>query len=137
MPDLTSERRAELRRDAQRRRLFRFVTSIASDGYPSAGYESIDDELLALLDAADERDKLAAAVERVRALHRPIELWEVDPANGTWVYQDGERVLIEHVCEHCTDDETLAEIDDSEYAPGGSAVSHPCPTICALDGTDE
>ena len=117
--------------------------------------------LLALLDAADEADKLRAEldqarsalaacaeqveeldrlraqVERVRALHRPIELWEVDPANGTWVYRDDERVLIEHVCEHCTDDETLAEIDDSEYTIGGRAIAHPCPTICALDGTDE
>ena len=67
--DLTPERRAELRRDAERRRLFRFVTGTASDGYPSSGYESIDEDLLALLDAADERDRLAAAIERVRALH--------------------------------------------------------------------
>ena len=62
MTDLTPERRAELRHDAQRRRLFRFVTGTASDGYPSAGYESIDDDILALLDAADERDGLLTVV---------------------------------------------------------------------------
>ena len=107
-------------------------------GLPSGSLIAIfPHELRALLDAADEADKLRAQVERVRALHRPIELWEVDPANGTWVYRDDERVLIGHVCEHCTDDETLAEIDDSEYTIGGRAIAHPCPTIRALDGTDE
>ena len=58
MTGLTPERRAELRRDAERRKLFRFVVGTASDGYPSAGYESMDEEMLALLDAADERDRL-------------------------------------------------------------------------------
>lgn len=59
---LTPERRAELRTDAENRRLFRFVTGTASDGYPSAGYEPIDEDLLALLDAADERDRLTAVI---------------------------------------------------------------------------
>ena len=70
---LTPEKRAELRRDAESRKLFRFVTGTASDGYPSAGYESMDEDVLAILDAADERDRLAAAVERVRAL---ADNWE-------------------------------------------------------------
>ena len=71
---LTPERRAELRADAARLRLFRFVTANAPDGYPSGGYEPIDDDITALLDAADERDRLAAAVERVQALHMPDEM---------------------------------------------------------------
>lgn len=74
MTSLTTERRAELRSDAERRRLFRFVAGIASDGYPSSGWESIDEDLTTLLDAADERDRLAAQVERVRALHVRDEL---------------------------------------------------------------
>lgn len=71
MTDLTPERRAELRTDAENSRLFRFVTGTASDGYPSSGYESIDDDITALLDAADERDRLAEQVEQVRAIHYP------------------------------------------------------------------
>ena len=55
--------------------------------------------LRALLDAADERDQLAAAVERVRALHVP----------------DSEGFCV--VCDYMT--------------------PHPCPTLRALDGTDE
>lgn len=55
--------------------------------------------ILALLDDADERDRLAAAVERVRALHE----------------RDGEGFCV--VCDYMT--------------------PHPCPTLRALDGTDD
>lgn len=65
MTDLTPERRAELRTDAENSRLFRFVTGTASDGYPSSGYESIDDDITALLDAADERDRLLRTVSEM------------------------------------------------------------------------
>ena len=74
MSDLTPEKRAELREAATSFKLWRFVTSTASDGYPSGGYEEFGDETLALLDAADERDRLLAAVERVRELHTPDEM---------------------------------------------------------------
>ena len=62
MTNLTPERRAELRADAARLRLFRFVTANAPDGYPSGGYEPIDDDITALLDAADERERLRDAM---------------------------------------------------------------------------
>ena len=65
------------------------------------------DALLALLDAADERDRLAAAVERVRALHAP-EPFEMP--NGEVWYRCGR-------CQH--------------------ASNRPCPTLRTLDGTDE
>ena len=73
MTHLTPEKRAELRAAVEERRLFRFATERGSDGYPSSGLLEIGREVLALLDAADERDKLAAAAERVRAL---ADNWE-------------------------------------------------------------
>ena len=61
MSNLTPERRAELRHYAE------VVRSADCETTMLAHYG----EMLALLDAADERDRLAAAVERVRALHVP------------------------------------------------------------------
>ena len=69
MTNLTPERLAELRTDAENRRLFRFVTSIASDGYPSSGFQPIDADISALLDAADERDQLLTVVHEADQLH--------------------------------------------------------------------
>ena len=63
MTDLTPERRAELRHYAE------VVQSADYETTMLAHYG----EMLALLDAADERDRLAAAVERVRAL---ADNWE-------------------------------------------------------------
>ena len=56
MPDMTPEMLAEMRRllDA-----------------PPQHLTIPRDDVLALLDAAAERDRLAEAVERVRALHKP------------------------------------------------------------------
>ena len=60
MTDLTPEKRAELRAAVEERHLFRFVTALDSDGYPSSGFLEISKEALALLDAADERHHLGA-----------------------------------------------------------------------------
>mgnify|MGYP003484466749 CR=1 FL=1 len=59
MIDLTPERRAELRHYAEVVRSADYETTML------AHYG----EMLALLDAADERDKLATTIKRVRALH--------------------------------------------------------------------
>ena len=96
MSDLAPEKRAELRAAVEERHLFRFATERGSDGYPSSGLLEIGKEVLALL---DERDRLAAAAERIRALHE----------------RDGEGFCV--VCDYMT--------------------PHPCPTLRALDGTDE
>ena len=113
MSDLTPERRAELRRDAEHHKLLRFVIGTASDGYPMAGYESVSEDVLALLDAADERDRLAAAVERVQALHV-----------GSWGCGNPSHTNPDVGCPDC-----FMECDDCGEA-------HPCPTLRALDGTD-
>lgn len=62
MTDLTPERRAELR--------VRAAKPFVVHDFVAPPFTTIDAaDLHALLDAADERDRLAAAVERVRALH--------------------------------------------------------------------
>ena len=72
MIDLTPERRAELRELAER--AHPFVRHGGTD--PAAVYGPAAD-LLTLLNAADERDRLAAAVERVRAIHAGLVLWAI------------------------------------------------------------
>ena len=105
---LTPERRAELRTDAENRRLFRLVTSIASDGYPSSGFQPIDADISALLDAADERDRLAAQVERVREL-----TYESD--DGTRYGHDGHSPIAGYSeCPGCWSDDILAVLDGAD-----------------------
>ena len=78
MSDLTPERRADLRM-----LLGDLDAHLAMDPRPSTAvpfaalFDAALPALPTLLDAADERDKLAAAVERVRALHSPRRAWGV------------------------------------------------------------
>lgn len=99
--ELTPEKLAELRRDAER---------CASDpNFPHDGLGRLVRALPALLDAAAERDALAAAVRRVRALH-----WiDDDDDSGKW-------------CGYCQSDFDAAQADDW----------WPCPTIRALDESE-
>ena len=92
-------------------------------------------DVLALLDAAAERDALAAAVKRVRALHTPSR-WYLDycddPAcdrehvwcNGNDLFHDDDYRL---VCETCSGGE-LEDTDDP--------TPYPCPTIRALNESE-
>jgi len=162
MSDLTPERRAELRNAALGRAS---LTVLAND-------------LAALLDAADERDRLltvadtlgrvngeyameihrcreslgvdedtdphhaaqalAAAVERVRALHKPGDLmaWSEDcddPEGHQWIDDPhgGGMLCADEIsgayCMGCVPDES---VDMSDYP-------HPCATLRALDGTED
>ena len=87
---------------------------------------------------ADERDKLAAAAERVRALHKPGDLmaWSEDcddPEGHQWIDDPhgGGMLCADEIsgayCVGCAPDDAT---DMSDYP-------HPCPTLRALDGTDE
>lgn len=100
MPDLTPERLDLIRSSCRR--------SVAtSDKYPLITMDAAD--VLALLDAAAERDALAAAVERVRALH-----WiDDDDDSGKW-------------CGYCQSDFDAAQADEW----------YPCATIRALDESE-
>ena len=100
--------------------------------------------LRALLDAADERDRLAAAVERVRALHPrgTVEMitatdcvnedcddpeghqWVDDPHGGGMLCGDE---IAGTYCIGCAPDDAT---DMSDYP-------HPCATRRALDGADD
>ena len=88
-----------------------------------------NDDVLALLDAAAERDALAAAVERVRALHTPSR-WYLDycanPAcECEHVECNGNDYQL--VCETCSGGE-LEDTDDP--------TPYPCPTIRALNESE-
>ena len=86
----------------------------------------------ALLDATAERDALAAAVERVRALHIATPFWQLTPEGYAPDMEstapDGAMCL---ACseEHVTDDFENWELDLSD----SGVVHYPCPTIRALD----
>lgn len=94
--------------------------------------------LPALLDAAAERDRLAEAVERVRALHGPRVL-QVLGATCFAEECDHEDVcpLVDYtVCGHCYDVGDGAH--PYAYEEGGlQDVAHPCATRRALDATPE
>ena len=114
MPDLTPETIAELRRRHAALTPFAlsfltggpggdpFIALAAEDGSPltEAGFDAVllfaeiaSDSLPALLDAAAERDALAAKLDAVRALHRPRDTR----------YTDGTHYL---ACWECTDEGT-------------------------------
>ena len=110
MTGLAPEKRAELRAAVEERHLFRFATERGSDGYPSSGLLEISREVLALL---DERDRLAAAAERVRALHV-----------GGWGCGNPSHTNPAVSCPDC-----FMECACGEMCP--------CPTLRALDDTDD
>ena len=149
MPDLTPETIAELRRLAEaatpgpwaarygvswEARVCATTGSLA-DVNSTANAELIVaavNALPALLDAAAERDELAAKVERVRAMHRPA-------------YNDAARSPL------CPDCAAKAGVHpcgcwaDTDYEPvcavcneghKGMSVPWPCPTIRALCGAE-
>ena len=93
--------------------------------------------LRALLDAADERDRLAAAVERVRAIHKPGDLmaWSEDcddPEGHQWIDDPhgGGMLCADEIagtyCMGCSPDDAT---DMSDYP-------YPCATLRALGGAD-
>lgn len=136
---LTPERRAELRADAENRRLFRFVTGTASDGYPSSGYEPIDADLAALLDAADERDRLLTVAdtlgrvngEYAMEIHRCREALGVDEDTDPHHAAQALAAAVGRVrALHVADGEGFCRCCDY-------MTPHPCPTLRALDGADD
>ena len=74
------------------------------------------------------------ALEAVLELHKPVDVWEIDPKNGTWVHRDDERVILTRLCRECTPEFVLEKVEDSEYTPvfHGVEVEWPCPTVTAI-----
>lgn len=70
----------------------------------------------------------AAALTAVLELHEPVQLYELDGRNGTWVYgDDDERVEFGKLCRECSED------DDADDYQQGSYVEWPCPTVAAIE----
>ena len=127
MNDLTLERR-----DKMRRAVAECAIPMGSTMWPVGG-----PTFLALLDAADERDRLAAAVERVRAIHAPSPVFmradecghdpedhdEIESITGAVLCWDSPTG--EFYCTACGGD------------PIDELPAHPCATIAALDGPHE
>ena len=109
MPDLTPEKLAELRRAA------------LIEGHDAAHYPTSvvvpTRTLLALLDAAAERDALAAKVERIRALHK---------SSGDAETQGYTGLEYGYISPYC-----MGEVASDEYG-----VPWPCETIRAIDGAE-
>ena len=123
MPDLTPEIQAEMRRllDA-----------------PPQHLTIPRDDVLALLDAAAERDRLAEAVERVRVLHGPrvVQVLGATCSAEECDHEDACPLVDYAVCGHCYD------VGDGShpcaYEEGGlQDVAHPCATYRALDTTPD
>ena len=94
--------------------------------------------LPALLDAAAERDRLAEAVERVRALHGPrvLQVLGATCFAEECDHEDACPLVDYTVCGHCYDVGDGAH--PYAYEEGGlQDVAHPCATYRALDATPE
>ena len=159
MPDLTPETLAELRRRHAALTPFAlsfltggpggdpYIALAAEDGsqLTDAGFDAVllfaemaSDSLPALLDAAAERDALAAAVERVRVLHGPrvVQVLGATCSAEECDHEDACPLVDYTVCGHCYDVGDGAH--PYAYEDGGlQDVAHPCATYRALDATPE
>ena len=93
-----------------------------------------------LLDAAAERDALAAKVERVRALHRAVGIYDEcdcdapDPATHLDVDDVGLTCnLMYRVCAECCRDDVYQTEGCASYHAHRLDEDYHCPTIRALD----
>ena len=159
MPDLTPEKLAELRRllDASEVPWSAYRPSPNYARYEigdDRGYDlayTVEDALggnaeiivaavnalPALLDAAAERDRLAEAVEHVRALHGPrvLQVLGATCSAEECDHEDACPLVDYTVCGHCYDVGDGAH--PYAYEEGGlQDVAHPCATRRALDFTE-
>ena len=136
---LTPERRAELRGLAESAQPF-----IRHGGTDPAAVYVPATELTALLDAADERDRLAAQVEAVRALHVPFRIYDECECEDTTTpgHVDVEEVgitcnLLHIACRECCTSGVDIRYQTEDCANGHDHRDTQCPTIAALDGPGE
>ena len=134
MITLIHKRRAELRHLIEFRR--------------NLGFERMSqllDETTTLLDAADERDRLEVVVERVRALHRSVGIYDEcdcdDDAKAEGhldIYEVGLTCnKLYDICDECCRNDGYQTEDCANHHEHKPGERYHCPTIRALDGTDE
>ena len=107
-------------------------------------WTDVDFELTALVDAADERDRLAEQVERVRALHVPVRIYDECECEDTTTpgHVDVEEVgitcnLLHIACRECCTSGVDIWYQTEDCANGHDHRDTQCPTIAALDGPGE
>ena len=166
MPDLTPETLAELRRRHAALTPFAlsfltggpggdpYIALAAEDGsqLTDAGFDAVllfaemaSDSLPALLAASAERDALAAKLDAVRALHRPVGIYDEcecsDEAKAEG-HEDVEEVGLTcnrmyTVCAECCRDDVYQTEDCANYHDHKPDEAHHCPTIRVLDTTPD
>ena len=96
------------------------------------------------LDLRDELDRLAEQVERVRALHVPIRVYDECECEDTTTpgHVDVEEVgitcnLLHIACRECCTSGVDIRYQTEDCANGHDHRDTQCPTIAALDGADD
>ncbi|UQN29465.1 hypothetical protein [Brachybacterium kimchii] len=77
----------------------------------------------------------------VRDLHREVIVYELDSANGTWVYgDDDERIVLRRFCAECSSEDVIHAVEDQDWMEDwgyAHEVDYPCDTIRALTAARE
>ena len=122
---------------------------LSKTSYPVEFMEQEIEECLAKYhesDLRDERDRLEVVVERVRALHRSVGIYDecdcsdlAKTEHHRDIYEVGLTCnkLYDICAECCRDDIYQSEDCANHHEHGLPDETHPCATLRALDGTDE
>lgn len=82
-----------------------------------------------------EVERLRERLADVKALHRPVDLWEVDPVSRAWLYDENDvRVKVGQLCSACTPDDTLEDVGDRQWSEDSDSTFWPCQTVLAARG---
>ena len=76
-------------------------------------------------------------VRTVLDLHEAVPVYQLrDEFGGFATNDDGEQILIATLCRECSSDDAIENVEDGEWHEGWEPeVSHPCPTIRAIENT--
>lgn len=97
-------------------------------------------DLLALLEAAGARDRLAAAIERVRELHAPYTIGVLTGHCAAEACDHEDDDCPTQELEYCAGCDEIVKAADCYYymeRDGSRLTAYPCPTIRALDGSPD
>ena len=127
------------------RTLRELAEKAAGEPIPFGDFDLYAEVVDGALDAAAERDALAAKLAEVRALHRPVGIYdecECSDEAKTEGHEDVEEVGLTcnrmyTVCAECCRDDVYQTEDCANYHDHKPDEAHHCPTIRALDGGAE
>ena len=145
----TEQRVRAIRAEDERDRLAAALRQIAEACHwshdPSDDPEALSAYIGQLQRSADDALDAAAAVERVRALHRSVGIYDEcdcsDDAKSEGhidVYEVGTTCnKLYDICDECCRNGGYQTEDCANYHEHQLGETHLCPTISALDGTDD